>query len=110
MSYYSKLLKNMSCKLLLAVFASVAFAQDKLSPCAKNASEVSICEIGHTPYWNNAPPEPRPAVITPLLNILEFVDINSDDKTFTIFVELLVTWNDTSIALGGNTSGYVLAW
>ena len=48
------------------------------------------------PNW---PPEPRPVLITPIVNIKDILDIDPNMKTLTVFIELILLWNGRILKL-----------
>ena len=70
----------------------------KLCTQTKVSSTNQLCKKMESkrPNW---PPEPRPVLITPIVNIKDILDIDPNMKTLTVFIELILLWKDFEISV-----------
>ena len=66
---------------------------------ATNESEVKVCIKGSVGLYSKY----VPAVLDTWLYLLEIINVNENENSIHIFIELLTYWNDTNLALSDGT-------
>ena len=85
--------------LLIWVFL-LAKSIESLELCSKPVEKPQICAI-YQNHTSNEPPSPLPLVLQPVMDFRDIIDFDLNTNTITIFVRILIFWNDTSIKLTG---------
>ena len=83
---------------------------DGLKDCSNvTSSSLTICKLEHD-YHPGAVPEPKPLKVQMQIRILNIVDLNWEENSMTIFVQLMTLWNDSRITVkSGAENKYVIS-
>jgi len=73
---------------------------ESLELCSKPVEKPQICAV-YENHTSNKPPSPLPLVLQPVMDFRDIIDFDLNTNTITIFVRILIFWNDTSIKLTG---------
>jgi hypothetical protein len=86
-------------KVLLLIFTYIKISEAiiKIPLCNETilATEVKLCT--NESYQANLPPFPFPHHIEPILDIYDITNVNVDDQTLTMLVDLIFLWNETRV-------------
>ena len=83
---------------------------DGLKLCSNvTSSSLTICKLEHN-YHPGEVPEPKPLKVQMQIRILNIVDLNWEENSMTIFVQLMTLWNDSRITVkSGEENKYVFS-
>ena len=67
--------------------------------CSNNQSErIQICKKDNN-HKTNRPPKPHPISVIPILNLEDLHDVDVERETITVYVTILLQWEDFSISV-----------
>ena len=95
---------RLNTKWLFTIFICICIATkvSSLESCAsKDVTKLQLCTLEDA-YDTSLPSEPWPVTVKNSVTVLDVVELNPDDNTLTIFVQLKVLWNDTGLSLISN--------
>ena len=72
----------------------------QVSLCNDDSSDggIQICK-SYKGYERGAPSEPFPSHVEQIITIHDIPEINLKDRSVTLFMQVLVRWNDNRIAI-----------
>lgn len=77
-------------------------AHCKLVPCNAIASQSQICKVNELDYDKSFPAAPNPNHFFDVIEIYDVVELDSEDQSITLFLQLTMAWNDTRISSKSN--------
>ena len=79
-----------------------AIVEAKLKLCSEPVNEIQLCKHKNE-YRANEPnrilsyTDPKPAILTPILNMQNVVDVDHDKKSMTLYFTIEMNWNESRI-------------
>ena len=87
----------------------IGYCGDRLWLHSQVSSSLTICKLEHD-YHPGEVPEPKPLKVQMQIRILNIVDLNWEENSMTIFVQLMTLWNDSRITVkSGAENKYVIS-
>ena len=85
---------------LVTLFIFIEFSYCELKPCGElqNSSVTVLCKNKES-QRTNSPPQPFPVKVTPIIDFKDIIDIDSEEKTMSTFIKLILTWTDEGIGI-----------
>ena len=78
--------------------SATAIKADPIEKCDDSNDTFGMCMVvDREDYKQDFPAKPYPLVVKEKVSIYDIPEFNADDKTITIFMKLVVYWNDTRI-------------
>ena len=90
---------------LLNFLQFVSTSETSIPLCELEFEKEGICKLQNH-YDIFEVPQPRPVTLEVLLNVQDIIEVDEDDKSLTIFIDLKVFWNDSRLLLKTNGSNY----
>ena len=85
--------------LVLIAFSFLPFIQvskSSLILCSEKVSRVQVCQ-NKASYRPNIPPTPRICVISPVVDVKDILDVDTEKKTITIHLYIILQWMDDGL-------------
>ena len=98
--------KNFDLMEILVCFLGIIIpiVSGKLKLCSEPVDEIQLCKQKND-YRANDPPrilsytDPKPAILTPILNLQNVLDVDHDKKSMTIYFTIEMHWNESRIGI-----------
>ena len=87
--------------IVLIFIILVKFATSSLPHCSEDVDKVQICRTKFG-YDKSFPSKPWPMLIENTVRVVDVVELNTNENTLTILVQLMVLWDDPGLTLKSN--------
>ena len=67
-----------------------------LELCSESVSITQLCNK-YENYRANTAPKPWPVIVNPILDFKNILEIESDEKTMTVYINFIMNWIDQEI-------------
>ena len=94
LSMYKKLSGSRGLYYLLWIL--IPIVQAKLKLCSEPVDEIQLCKYQNE-YRANDPPNPKPAILTPILTIQNVLDVDHDKKSITLYFTIELHWKESRL-------------
>ena len=89
-------------KVVISIFIWDLFIliEGKLLKCSANVSQTIICTENED-HMSDRVPRPIPRNIASIVDVKDIIGINEDEKTMTVYLHLIMEWQDPQLDVRG---------